>query len=301
MMKTLTRLLLIFPLVFVPLDSSAQSTDRDDAESLKLAALEALISAPPERAMPLVNKVLAGSHSVEVKERALFILSQVDSDEAQSTLLRFAREDGGELQSEAIRMIGIGGDEQALAGLAEIYESGNAKAREAILEAYLIADDKAAIFEIAVNADNEEEFSDAVNMLGAMGAREELRQLRGRTGNAEPLIEAYAVSGDFETLREIALDQSDSESQTRAIEALGIVGGDQVDATLLEIYRDADSDEVRSAALQGMLISGYDGGVLELYRNATDAGEKRELLEYLVMMDSDAVWDAIDAALEGAE
>ena len=38
--------------------------------------------------MPLVKKVLAGDNSDEVKERALFILSQIDTAEAHSMLLQ---------------------------------------------------------------------------------------------------------------------------------------------------------------------------------------------------------------------
>jgi len=51
--------------------------------------------------------------------------------------------------------------------------------------------------------------------------------------------------------------------------------------------------------LHGMLISGHDQGVLELYRSSNDPAEKRELLNFLVMMGSDDVWDIIDSALEG--
>ena len=58
---------------------------------------------------------------------------------------------------------------------------------------------------------------------------------------------------------------------------------------------------MRDSALQGMLIAGHDARVLELYRNTEDAAEKRRLLEFLVIMDSDAVWDLIDNALEGSE
>ena len=295
------RLLLI--LLLLPAIASAAGHDRDDnlseSDSLKIAALEALMSAPPEKAMPLVDKVLAGNHSTEVKERALFILSQIDSSEAQATLLRFAREDSSELQLEAIRMIGIGGDQEALASLGDVYQSGDRDVKDAVLEAYLIADDARAIYDIAVNADNETDFSDAVDMLGAMGASSELRELRSQAGMSETLIDAYAVSGDSETLRELAMDSSDTELQTKAIEALGIVGGEDVDGMLVEIYRGADSDEVREAALTGMLISGHDSGVLELYRSATDPVEKRQLLEYLVMMDSEAIYEVIDQALAG--
>jgi hypothetical protein len=47
-----------------------------------------------------------------------------------------------------------------------------------------------------------------------------------------------------------------------------------------------------------MLIADYDQGVLELFSESSDTEEKRELLQMLVMMDSEAVWDIIDATLE---
>ncbi len=297
-MKTPVTILILAASLLLPTALPAQTAD-DDA--LKIAALEALMSAPPDRALPLVNKVLDGDHSNEVKERALFILSQMPTAEAQATLLRYARESSGDMQHEAIRMIGIGGDSEALASLRDVYQSGDHDVRDAVLEAYLIADDANAVYQIALDADNERDFSDAVDMLGAMGAREQLRELRGRSGMSESLIDAYAVSGDVETLRELALDDSNPEVQAKAAEALGIVGGDEVNRTLVDIYRGADNDEVRGAALDGMLISGYDEGVLELYRSATDPGEKRRLLEYLVMMDSDAIYDVIDQALGGGQ
>ncbi|MCP5090092.1 MAG: hypothetical protein GY949_04125, partial [Gammaproteobacteria bacterium] len=286
----MARLVLVTAGFLLSTISIAQSDAPDADEQLKIAALEALITAPAERALPLVNKVLAGNHSADVKERALFILSQIDAPEAQSTLLRFAREQSGELQVGAIRMIGIGGNEEALASLGELYQTGGRDTRDAVLEAYMIAGDKQAVFEIAANADNKEDFAEAVDMLGAMGARDELRELRSRTGMSDALIDAYAISGDFETLRELALDGSDVELQTQAIAAMGIVGGEQVDTTLMEIYRNAASDDVRDAALEGLLISGHDAGVLELYRSSEDSAEKKELLEYLVMMGSDDVW-----------
>ena len=297
-MKTATKFVLVTAALLLAATSAAQDDPRDDTDQLKIAAIEALMHAPPDRALPLVRKVLAGNHSNEIKERALFILSQVDDPAAQATLLDFANDSSGELQLEAIRMIGIGGDEDALSKLKSIYESGDTEAREAVLEAFMIAGDKQSVFDIAVTAEDDE-FDNAVDMLSVMGARDELRELRNRTGASEALIHAYAVSGDFEPLRELALDGSDVELQVEAIHAMGIVGGEQVEATLVEIYRGATADDIREAALDGMLISGYDAGVLELYRSSQDAAEKMELLQRLVMIGSDEVWNIIDSTLDG--
>jgi len=300
-MNTTSKLALGAALLFLATGSLAQTEPSEDADSLRMTALEALIAAPPSRALPIVNKVLAGDHNAKLKERALFILSQMETPESQARLLEFANDNQGELQAEAIRMIGIGGDKDAMAALAELYRAGNADVREAVLEAYLIADDTDAIFNIAISTDDEDEFAEAVQMLGAMGAHEQLRELRGRAGLSESLIEAYAISGDSESLRALALDESNPEMQIHAIESLGIVGGSDVDATLVELYRGSANSDIKEAALDGLMISGHDTGVLELYRNASNAAEKHQLLEYLVMMDSDAVWDLIDNAFEGSE
>ena len=298
-MKTLAKLLFVGTALFFAMNSAAQDDALSDTEQLKIAAMEALVVAPPERALPLVNKVLAGNNSDELKERALFILSQIDRPEAQETLLKFARESSGELQEEAIRMVGIGGNKDALASLKSIYESGNSEAREAVLEALMIAGDKQAVFDIALVATGDD-YENAVDMLGVMNARNELRELRTRNGVSEVLIDAYAISGDFEELRKMALDGSDPIIQAQAIEAMGIVGGDEVNATLVEIFRDAKSDDIREAALDGMLISDHDEGVLELYRTTDDPALKKQMLEMLVIMGSDEVWSIIDSALEGS-
>jgi len=297
-MHFLPKLIFISLTVLFANNSIAQDS-ANDAEQLKIAALEALMSAPPDRALPLVAKVLASDNSDEIKLRALFVLSQIDLPEAQTILLETARNDGGELRLEAIRMIGISGDPTGTAGLADIYRSGDNDTKEAVLQAYLIADDTQSVYEIAANAASDEEFDEAVHILAVMGANDELRQLRDRPGSSESLIDAYAISGDVESLRDLAMDNSNPERQTQAIHGLGIVGGDEVNTTLVVIYRGTESPEVRDAALHGMMIADHDEGVLELFRSSQDAEEKTELLRMLVMMDSDAAMDAIEKALDG--
>ena len=60
---------------------AAERAPTDD-EELALAAMEGLMAQPPERALPIIKKVLAGSQTTLVKQRALFVLSQIDSPEA---------------------------------------------------------------------------------------------------------------------------------------------------------------------------------------------------------------------------
>lgn len=298
-MYILPRIIFASLAIFAANTSMAQDNAADESEQFKIAALEALMAAPPDRALPLVAKVLAGNHSDEVKSRALFVLSQIDNAEAQSLLLETARTGNEKLKSDAIRMIGISGDPAALSGLADLYRSGSEEVRASVLEAYLIADDSNAVYEIAVNATDDDEFDAAVSMLGVMGASDELRKLRDHAGATESLIQAYALSDDFESLRELAIDGSDPERQLQAIQALGIVGSNEVGVALMEIYQGTDSADIKDAALQGMMLADYDEGVLELFRSSQSSAEKQELLRMLVIMDSDAALEVIDSAFDG--
>ncbi len=135
-------------------------------------------------------------------------------------------------------------------------------------------------------------------MLAAMGAMEELRSLLDSRGPSEGLVDAYIIAHDFETLHKMALDGSKQDVQVQAIEGLGIVGDQRANEALLEIYRSATNEDVKEAAMDGMFIAEYDEGLLLLYRESQNPAEKRELLEYLTMMDSDEVWALIDEALE---
>ena len=205
-MRTTFKLVFITVALLLTGASYAQDDDVNEQQQLKLAALEALMAAPPERALPLGTKVLDGNHSDEVKARALFVLSQINSPEANAKLAGIVRSSSGELQREAIRMVGINGNPEALAILRDLYQSGDAETRGAVLEAYMIAGDDDGVYDIAVNAEEGEEFSQAVNMLAAMGATDRLRELRSVRGDSVNMIEAYIITGDADSLRELAVD-----------------------------------------------------------------------------------------------
>ena len=270
-----------------------------EQEELALAAMEGLMSQPPERALPIIKKVLAGPQTRLIKQRALFVLSQIDSPEAGEILLQTSRSTDAALRREAIRSIGIGGNDKSLAGLLEVYKTGDDEVKKEVLEAWMIANRKAEVYQAAVNAKSEDEANEAIRLLSTMGAVDELRKLGERPNASGKLVEAYAVSGDLQSLRKIAQGSGALEVRAEAVQKIGIISSDAARAALREIYSRATEKEIKDAALQGMLISDDDKGVLALYQVATTPEEKRTLLRTLTMMDSDAALKAIDAALEG--
>jgi HEAT repeat protein len=284
-----------------PPAATAAAADRapNYDEELALAALEGLMAQPGERALPIIKKVLAGQQSKLVKQRALFVLSQIDSAEAQQILLQTSRSTDSDLRGEAIRAIGIGGNSSALDALQEIYGAGDEAVKEDVLQAWLIAGRKDAVYQAALNAKSEDEANRAIRILGAMGATEELRKLGDRPNASSGLVEAYAISGDLASLRKIAEGSGSRETRLDAVRKIGIIRSEAARVALRDIYTKSTDPEIREAALQGMLIAGDEQGVLTLYRAAKSSDEKRALLRYLSMMDGDAALQAIDQALEG--
>ncbi len=268
-------------------------------EELALAALEGLIAQPGERALPIIKKVLAGTQTTLVKQRALFVLSQIDSPEAKAILAQASRSTDPALRGEAIRSIGIGGDPKALDALQEVYNSGDSDVKREVLKAWMIAGRKDAVYQAALNAKSEDEANEAIRMLGVMGAADELRKLGDRPNAASGLLDAYAISGDLASLRKIAEGGGEPSVRAEAIRRIGIIQSDAARAALRDIYTRGSDQQIREAALQGMLMAGDEQGVLALYRGARTSDEKRLLLRFLSMMNGDVALQAIDAALEG--
>jgi HEAT repeat protein len=270
-----------------------------EQEELALAAMEGLMAQPPERALPIIKKVLAGPQTTLIKQRALFVLSQIETPEAGEILLQTSRSTDAALRREAIRSIGIGGNDKSLAGLLEVYKAGDDEVKKQVLEAWMIAGRKQEVYQAALSAKSEEEASEAIHMLSVMGAVDELRKLGDRPNASGKLVEAYAISGDLQSLRKIAEGNGEHEVRVEAVQKIGIISNDAARTALHEIYARTTDKEIKDAALQGMLIAGDEKGVLALYRAATTPEEKRTLLRTLTMMDGDAALEAIDAALEG--
>lgn len=272
-------------------------------EELKLYAVDALLQVDPERALPILEKVLAGSGSLKVKERALFVLSQSDAPRARDLLLATARDGEPEaLRLQAVRVLGISGEAADIQVLLDIYRSQTSPAvRRQVLEALMIAGEEKALAEAARTESDLELKQKAVEMLGVMGAEKTLRELwRSERDPAvrAKLVEAFAISGNVDALREAAKSEADAEVRRRAIEGLGIAGGEPAGRALVEIYRGASERGDREAAITGLMIQGNEQALLELFRQEKDPELKRRLLQHLSLTGGDAVTDELVRLLE---
>jgi tetratricopeptide (TPR) repeat protein len=101
------------------------STDTADDE-LKLLALQGIMRSNPDTALPAVEKLLAGSGSVRLKERALFVLQQSRNDKALGIIGNVARTNSNpDLQHRAIRILGQSNNAEAINALVAVYKADN--------------------------------------------------------------------------------------------------------------------------------------------------------------------------------
>ena len=283
--------------------ATQQDTSANDAEDIAEIAVEGLMNAPPERALPLLKKVLQGPHSDKVKKRALFVLSQLDEDAALDAVVDVAKTSSdANLREEAIRMLGVSGQDRAITRLHELYtNSKSAPEKRAIIQAWLVSDRKDLVLATARNETDESVRREAVQALGAMDASSELLQLFDSTHDAESqkaIIQALGVAGNVQGLSAIAESQQPEAIRIEAIHSLGVAGDEGGSAALLKLYPKTTSSAVRDAVLQGLLIAGDSEAMLQLYRQAKTKEEKQALLRMITTTNSDAALDLIEHELK---
>jgi HEAT repeat protein len=267
----------------------AASAASEENEELQLYALDGLMQMDPAQAVPVLEKILAGNRSVRLKERALFVLSQSDSPKGKEILLRTARTGQPiELRVAAIKSLATAGLDEELDSLAPLTHDRNAPAevRNAVIEAYLIADRPGPLLQIARSDADPELRAKAVQTLGAMGATSSLRQLWSTErdpGLRAELLRGFGIAGDVEALSKAARDR-DPDTRRAAIQGLGISGED-ARKELRTLYKEfQDSDDKREVA-QAFMVQGDAKSLIDLFRAERDPAMKRVLLQQLTLID----------------
>jgi hypothetical protein len=307
---------------------STRGASSDD-EDLKLMALNGLMQADEEAAIPVLEEFLTSEKSTRLKERALFVLAQSESEKAHAILARVARgERDPELQRQAIRYLGVHGSDRGLALLADLYRGlSSTEARATVLESFMIAGDEKRLLDLAKNEPDPELRGRAIQLLGTMDASAELWELYQRETSEdakEKMLQAFMVGGDEEHLLAVARDRRQSEElRGSAIQLLGAEGAEEAlwqlfqgessletkkqilhalfvagdHQKIAQVATDkAQPPEIRRAAIKNLGVSGEEAvpALLGLYRSETDREVKKQVLEALFI--NDAVKELMEIA-----
>ena len=260
-----------------------------DNPELRVSAIHSLGMVGDPAAHKLLGEVYDETGNREVKEAILeaFMMSG-----SQAALLSVARsETDEELRADAISLLGSMGAVEELGELYELYErEASREAREALLEAFMIAGDKERVLAAARNESDPELRAEAVEFLGMMGAMEELWEMYGRESNLEvkeAILEGLAISGGGgRYLKAVATGNDPVELRAAAIEGLDMTGETPPDY-LIEIYTSSDEEEIAEAALQALMMGGHVQAMISIAKQEQDPERKREIIEYLAMTGSE--------------
>ncbi|WP_321473807.1 HEAT repeat domain-containing protein [uncultured Paludibaculum sp.] len=271
--------------------ASGQSVSSDIDDETKLLAINGLMHSDPERALPILQKILNGSQSPKLKERALFVLSQSDSPKAREIALQLAK--GGsnpDIQRMAIRNLAIHGGADNLKVLAEVYASSpDISVRREVLRSYMISGAKD---QIAAAARGEKEpvlRREAIRQLGALGDQKLLGDMYGTESDAAmrgEILNSLMVSGATAKLIELANNEKDPTARRKAIQLLGVMDREKTGPALLDLYNKESEKDLKKKIISALFTQGNVKPLIDLARKEKDTEMKREAVRMLSMMKS---------------
>ncbi len=281
-------------------------TPAPEAESddeLKLVAISGLMNTNPERAVPLLEKVLDGTASLKIKEHALFVLSQSGSPRSRQILGRVATGNGNpDLQMRAIEYLGLyGGDENADL-LAEILsKSTEFEVKRRILSSFMLSGNRDQLYQVAKTEKDPRLRREAIQHLGLMGDGEhlwDLYQTEPSVDLRKNVIEALFLGHEAELLINVARTEEDPELRLAAIQQLGLVGQDKCGEALVSLYKASKETEEREAIISALWLQGNVDALVSLARAEKDPDAKRAIVGKLSLMGSDKATEYMIELLE---
>jgi HEAT repeat protein len=277
---------------------SAGQAVRPEAEAdeeLKLLALQGLQHSDPELAIPMLEKILQGTASPRLKERALFVLAQSNSARARQILATIARSGNPDLQRRAIQYLGVHGSRENRDILAQIYESStDVDVKRRILRSFGVSGDRARVLAAATGEKVPELRAEAVQQLGVMGAREELWQLYQKEPSVEikkRILQAMFVGGDATRMGELAMNEANAELRRSAIRNLGLMGSSKSGEMLVALYAKEKDPVLRKTIIEAFFLQNNAEQLVAIARKETDPAMRKEIVSRLSHMRSKVALD----------
>src|SRR5215472_3623304 len=260
-------------------------------EDLKMLAIQGLMNSDPERAMPLLEKVVNGSGSPKQKSKALFVMAQSGSPQAREILARIAKgQSNPDLQRKAVEYLGLFGGAESRKTLAEIYaSSGDASVKRAILRSYMIGGDHEHLFAAAKSEKDESLRREAIRQLGLVHGVSELDQLyktETSTDLRREILQAFFLAGDPSKLVQAAQGEKDPELRRTAIRNLGLMGGGNASSALQDIYAKETDRGLKEEVLNAYFLQGNAKALVAIAKSEKDPGLKKRAVEKLSLMGS---------------
>ena len=272
-------------------------------EELKLMAIRSLMNTEPERAMPLLEKLVNGSGTPKEKSQALFVLAQSGSPQGREVIGRIAKgQSNPELQREAIKYLGLFGGAQSRQIMAEVYASNpDASVRRAILRAYMLGGDKEHLFAAAKSEKDESLRREAIRQLGlvhGVSELEQLYQMESSTDLRREILQAFFLAGESGKLVQAAQSEKDIELRRAAIRNLGLIHSDESGKALQTIYSKETDRGLKEEVLNAYFLQGNASALVAIARNERDPELRKTAVSKLSLMHSKEATDYLMELLQ---
>ena len=252
-------------------------------EELRLMALSGLARADDQRAIPMLEKIVNGTGSPRLKERALYVLAQNGSPEARAIIIKIARGGNPDLQARAVQHLGAFGGADSRQALLDIFKSSTSlPVKRNILRSFMRAGDRDVLLDVARTEPMPELRAEAVQQLGSMGAQEQLLPLYASEKTVEVrkrIIQAMFQRHNPDTLVQLLKTESEPELRRTIIQNLGQMGSTQGVATMQTLYASEKDESVKRAIIDVFSRQRNTKVLIELSRKETDPGMKRRIVE----------------------
>jgi hypothetical protein len=272
-------------------------------DELKLLAIQGLQQNAPERALPLLVKVINEVGSLRLKERALFVLAQSAAPEARATIEKVATgASNPELQVKAVQYIAMSNQPGRMTVLNNLYAAASdLEVKRQVLRGFALAGDRQRVLTAAQSEKSAELRTEAVRQLGMMGARQELWQMYQKEPAVEVkevILNSLAMSGATPRVAEIATSERTPALRIKAVRHLGMMGGDSGAETLLNIYGRESDVQVRRAVIEALSFHNNGDVLVNLARKETNPELRRELVRRLSFSPSPAAIEYLTEILK---
>jgi HEAT repeat protein len=278
----------------------APSPENAADEGLKLIALNGLLSSDSSRALPLLKEFLASSRSPQLRERALFVLSQSGDPEARKLLSEIARgRVHPDLQKKAIQNLGLFGGAENRQALSDIYASGDVDVKKAVLQAFMVSGEKDRVYALARSEKEPELRRAAIHQLGVMGAQTELGELYRTETDLEvkkAILQGFFVGGGGDKLLELSRTEKEPELRRQVVHNLGLLGSGRTGEALIGMYRSETDGRIRREVLNALFIQGNADALIQIARTEKDPELRKEAVSKLSLMGSNKA--ALDFMME---
>ena len=264
-------------------------------EELRLMALNSLAHADEQRAVPMLEKIVNGTGSPRLKERALYVLAQNGSPEARQIIVKIARGGNPDLQARAVQHLGAFGGADSKQALLDIFKSStNLTVKRNILRSFMSTGDRAQLLDVARTEPMPELRAEAVQQLGNMGAHEQLLQIYSSEKVIDVrkrIIQAMFSRHNPDTLVQLLKTESEPELRRTIVQNLGQMGSPQGAAALQSLYASEKDEAVRRAVIDAFANQRNTKVLIELARKEQDAAMKKRIMERLAQTKSPEATD----------